>query len=180
MRLLLLVLAAQILEGGEIFAGAVPGALDGIQVAGDGEERFAGIGFDDALEFAEFLDYRGFNAAGALETPPILGDFLDEHGFLFGSGGVVSDELEAELVVGGGVLAFGDDLFTGEAVFGGVVAGGLETGGSAWSSAMASVGAVRVELQRGSHWGSFGGEGRPPDYIGTDGVKCFGCKLMRN
>ena len=109
-------LAAGGLEFVEFGAGLAPGALDGGYIADDFVVLFGGLGIEDDGEVAEFIDDLVFDAAGAAEAPPVLSDFVDEHGFALVAGFVLGDERGAEGVVLGGVLAFDDDLFTGETV----------------------------------------------------------------
>ena len=85
-------LVAGLLKPGEFGVGAAPGALDVVQVTHEALVRFGGLGIEEAFHVPEFSDDLGFDAAGALQAPVVLGDVVHQDGFRFGGRCVFLEE----------------------------------------------------------------------------------------
>jgi hypothetical protein len=101
------------LDCAELLDGFVPGAFGGSEIAHGSVERVSGE--ESAVE--GFIENVAFPGAGALEAEPVLSDLFDQHGFNFGSRGVVGEELRAGCFEGSLVLVAEEQFVRGEAVF---------------------------------------------------------------
>jgi hypothetical protein len=110
-----------------------------------------GLGVNHAFKLAKLLEDLDFDAASPLETPPVLGDFFDEHRFALVRRRVVVDEFSAEGVVLGGVLALDHDLGAGETVPGCVVPAVGNALGRSGTGGQLGVGTVGENLSWCSH-----------------------------